>query len=232
VLIAPVSSLFLIKKQLMAYTSPYAGIYIASNIVLNLKSTQSPDGKTFALQENTGDYVALTNPAGFGTPNFARADMGPIVTSSGILMEVMLPGSTSWDYGLEVPITFINPGGTGNDIFTINPADIGYTVGSVFPDGVYTVRYIVEKNSGGTPLGFLQAVTKYVLLAHNAKCCVYSQLAKVTGCDCCEGDSVDDALYSYSLYKSMLYQAAAGNSENATNLLECVNDACTKCSSC
>lgn len=215
----------------MAYTSPYTGVYIASNIVLSLKATQSSDGKTFALQEDTGDYDASTNPTGFGTPNFARAEMGPIVTSTGILMEVMLPGSSSWDYGLDVPITFINPGGTGNNVFTISPADIGLTAGSPFPDGVYTVRYIVEKNSLGAT-GFLQAVTKYVLLAHNAKCCVYNQLAKVTGCDCCEGDSVDDALYSYSLYKAMLYQAAAGNPENATNLLECVNNACTKCSSC
>ena len=47
----------------MAYNSPYTGVYIPSNIVLDLKATQSADGKTFGLHENTGDYNVTTNPS-------------------------------------------------------------------------------------------------------------------------------------------------------------------------
>ena len=99
-----------------------------SNIVLNLKATQSADGKTFALLEDTGDYDVSTNPTGFGAPNYLRTEIGfnagvPLMPT-GIRIEVMLPGSTSWEYGLDVPVTFIDPGGSGNNIFTISPPGV------------------------------------------------------------------------------------------------------------
>ena len=129
----------------------------------------------------------------------------------------MRPEDTVFTYGLDIPIDFINPGGAGNNEFIINPEDIGYNVGSVLPDGVYTIRYLVEKK------GFLQPLVKYILLAHNTKCKVYNCLANVKKENCCEDDKVNGALASYAMYKSMLYNAAMGRVEKVKEQLQCLN---------
>jgi hypothetical protein len=204
----------------MSYTSPYTGTFLSSDITLALKAGQSGDGKSFAIQEETGNYDINSNPTGFGGPNPERADMGAVATSTGVLIEVQTPADDSFAYGLDVPITFVNPGPPNDNVFTINPEDIGYPADSVLPDGIYTVRYILEDLNQG---GFLQPVTKYILLAHNAKCKVYNALANAHKEDCCNGGKVDDALANYSMYKSMLYNAAMGRIEKVKEQLECLN---------
>ena len=160
----------------MPYTSPYTGVSVTSNLLLKLEAAQSHSGKILALKETTGDYNVSTNPSGFGTPNPERTDVGSVLTSTGIVIEVMRPEDSSFAFGLNVPVTFINPG-TANT-FEINPEDIGYTTDTILPDGVYTLRYLVEDS---VQAGFLPVATKYVLLAHNAKCRVHNALVNL----CC-----------------------------------------------
>ena len=208
----------------MPYTSPYTGVSVTSNLLLKLEAAQSHSGKILALKETTGDYNVSTNPSGFGTPNPERTDVGSVLTSTGILIEVIRPEDTSYTYGLDVPVTFINPG-TANT-FEINPEDIGYTADTVLPDGVYTIRYLVED---ANQTGFLPIATKYIVLAHNAKCRVHNALAKVTCEDCCNGGSTDDALATYAMYKSMLYNAAMGKIDKVKEQLACINSSDCGC---
>lgn len=205
----------------MAYTSPYTGTHLSTNLVLALEAAQAKNGKSFSLQEATGDYNASSNPTGFGSPNPERSDMGSIVTSTGIVLEIQTPADTSFAYGLDVPATFVDPGGAGNNEFSIAPEDIGYTADTVLPDGIYVVRYLLEDTNQA---GFIQPLTKNILLAHNAKCKVYNALANAHIEDCCSGGKVDDALAQYAMYKSMLYNAAMGKIEKVKEQLECINN--------
>ena len=208
----------------MAYTSPYDGtVATGSAIVLKLNAAQASDGKTWVLQDDTGNYNASTNVGGWGAPNKARTDVGPIATVTGILMEIQRPEDDDFEYGLSVPLTFINPGGSGNDEFTIAPEDIGYDADTVIPDGVYIVRFLVEV-TGANP-GWVQPLSKYSLLAHDARCLVYNSLAALAVDDCdCNSTAAAEALNKFAMYKSMLFNAAMGKIEKVEEQLDCIND--------
>jgi hypothetical protein len=206
----------------MSYTSPFPGTNVlVNNVVLSLEAAQFINGKLLALKEVTGNYNAVSNPKGFGTPNVGRVDVNPNVTTSGIVMEIQRPNDNAFEFGLSVPLSFIQDEVTPNaNVFTIKPEDIGYEPNTIFPDGIYTVRYLAEVYTNQ----WIQPITKYILLAHNAKAKVYNCLANIDTKNCCtSSDTTQKALNSYAMYKSMLYNAAMGNIDKANELLECIN---------
>jgi hypothetical protein len=212
----------------MSYTSPYSGTHISgTNTKLSLESAQALNGKSFALKEVTGDYDINTNPTGFGSPNIQRFEIGPVTTNTGIVIEVQRPEDSTFTYGIDVPATFVTSPLASDHEFVINPQDIGYSAGSIIPDGVYIIRYIVEENVNFN--NFIQPAVKYVLLAHNAKCKVYNTLADVSAKNCCDDDVTKNALSMFSMYKSMLYNATMGNIDKVNNLLDCINNNNCEC---
>lgn len=195
----------------MPYVSPYTGQNGNFNILLQIESTQSDSGKVLYLKDTTGVYDSVNNPGGWGGPNPDYSDI------SSWTFEIAIPGSQEFQYG----ITVANPTGP-NAVWTILPTSIGLPADSVFIDGMYTIRVLVKIDAD-----YIIPVNKYVLLAHNAKCCVYGSLAQTTDCDCCSDDAQSiKALNVYSMYQSMLYNAAMGKVENVNNLLKCIQTNC------
>jgi hypothetical protein len=211
----------------MAYTSPYTGTY-ASNILLKMDATLSDNGKVLYIKETTGDYDVTLNPGGWETPNPARSaiEAGLSVTT-GVRLEIQLPGETEFSYGLDIAIAPFMDG--NEDVYSITTADIGLDDNLVFPDGMYYFRLLITYDTNGAnSYAFVKPLVKYVLLAHNAKCCVYHQVANTTDCECgCEGeDKSVKALQVFSMYKSMLFNAAMGKVDNVNKLLTCIQTNC------
>lgn len=197
----------------MPYVSPYTGQNGNFNILLKAETTLSDSGKFLYLKDTTGMYDSVNNPGGWGSPNAAMNDM------TSMIIEIALPGNPDFQYGISVSVPT-----TVNQVWTITPNQIGLPVDSVFPDGMYTIRLLLKNDSNE----YITPLNKYVLLAHAAKCCVYNKLANTTDCDCtCSDDSKSiEALNLYSMYQSMLYNAAMGKIENVNNLLSCIQSEC------
>jgi hypothetical protein len=116
-------------------------------------NTASYNTKTgMYVTETTGNYNAVTNPGGFGSPNATRANITTI-----IFVITQPDGST---VTMDIPTTFVT--GTSLAYDVVNPAS-GAKV--TLMDGVYTVLATYTSSVGGP-----YTTTEYILRDYDLRC--------------------------------------------------------------
>lgn len=117
--------------------------------------------------------------------------------------------------------------------FAVVSADLRYTTSTSFPDGVYTIRYVITGNGGGT--AFTNEVTREFLNYCGNKCCVYNMVAAIPEADCsCNSETVDRAIFAYTMLQALKNSAQAGQETRAANIsatlaVLCKAENCTNC---
>lgn len=112
-------------------------------VVKPKKSSQTDDGITLYIYDNTGAYNASTNTGGYGTPNPAYADIQQII------VRVYEPNSTTeyTDFTLDTLTTptavqFATP--SGGYTLGITAVDLGQSTSSTpLEDGAYNIQEFV-----------------------------------------------------------------------------------------
>ena len=125
---------------------------------IKVKVTNNKDG--IILSDVTGDYNAVTNPGGWGSPNDAYTN--PPVTA--ISLDIYTPGTTA-TIGAASLI------GTTYFTSTDRAYDVYKDISTVVPtftlsDGIY--KYVVTYTISGTPT----EVTKYSLRDNKLRCSI------------------------------------------------------------
>ena len=126
--------------------------------------------------------------------------------------------------------TLPNTAGTS---FAAVSSDLRYTTSTSFPDGVYTIRYVITGNGGGT--AFTNEVTREFLNYCGNKCCVYNMIAAIPEANCsCNSESVDRALFAYTMLQALKNSAQSGQETRAINInatlaILCKAENCSNC---
>lgn len=116
----------------------------------NFGASELVDSTGWILIENTGIYDASANPGGWnggGNPTYLTTYWAEITITDAF-------GNVIFTTDVEFPFTDFVSAPTSQiyntPIMTILASEYGLTV---FPDGVYTIRYQPRQTSGGTILG-------------------------------------------------------------------------------
>ena len=120
-----------------------------------------------------------------------------------------------------------------NTQFTVNTTDLKYTTSTSFPDGLYTVRYVIAGNGGGT--AFANENLKEFLVYCNKKCCVYNMIAAIPEVNCsCDSEVVGRALFAYTMLQALKNSAQSGQDVRAKNINDALKILCdsANCTSC
>jgi hypothetical protein len=92
------------------------------------------------------------------------------------------------------------------------------------PDGVWTIRYDVEKGLNK------YTVFHKVFVSGSVRCCVYKGLASIDLVDCdCDSKEKAYALQAFTFYMSLIANAACGNQDKYDELLKITNKLCGLC---
>lgn len=181
-------------------------------LVLDFTVCQKNACRTIAFTELTGEYSAVLNDTGWGSPN---ATLGSVTARSIVITK---PDGTT--------TTITSPNGLPNDEtnleYEISAATLDSTQTKVL-DGLYTFVYSVT--AGETTY----TATKYVLFTCNLECCVAKLFAKIaTDNDCaCNSTVVKNALYADALLQGLLGAKSCGNVTAINSLLTKLNKICT-----
>lgn len=191
----------------------------STTIVMDFSISQSADCKTLTFNDLTGAYDANTNPTGYKAADLSDADRITTIT-------ITLPDDT-----IKV-ITFT---GVSPTLITDNPevdyvitsTTLGITSGSEaitkLDDGLYKIKYQVKFGNG-----YIKFVTKTILLSCQVRCCIEALFDTIAESqDVCDSNDVTNALFSYSLLKSMQFEAQCGSNKTKINsILESLQAIC------
>lgn len=190
----------------------------STTIVMDFSISQSANCKTLTFNDLTGAYHATTNPTGYKA--VGDIDDATKVTT----ITVTLPDGTIKVLTLA-NASFIT---TNTELdYLITSATLGITTGNTpiakLDDGLYTFKYKVVFTNG-----YSKFVTKSILLSCQVRCCVESLFDDITGSQIvCNSTEVTDALFAFSLLKSMQYEAGCGSNRTKINsILESLQAIC------
>lgn len=170
------------------------------------------------VEDTTGVYDATSNPTGWGSPNYAIADVQAAY--------ITITFADGTQQTVDCFPTLPNTSGT---LFTITNEDLGYGESEQIDDQVITLAYTVLGVSSGTP--FQVTCSNLELLKCNAQCCVNERMAEVeVGCGCSSNEETQELFFMLTAAE---YAAECGKKERAQALIDFVNDKCGNgCASC
>jgi hypothetical protein len=165
--------------------------------------------KTLVIKDITGEYDAVDNTGGYGTPNIA---IGAVTSST---LTITIPSSVT-------PIVIVNPVGlpTLDNAFKY---EVSSTLLSPVPDGIYKIEYAVT--DGITVFNY---GPRYFFFTCNVECCVFrifSKIAQTVDCGC-DSNIVKNALYASTLLDGLKAAKDCGNISAVNNILNKLNEMC------
>lgn len=192
--------------------------------ILKLCVTQSSDGKSLAIQDNSGIY-ASNNLGGWGAPNstIAQAATATITISR---LEDVATNNYSVPVTIDVFPTLPN---ISNTPYTLTAQASGYGLDSVFPDGYYKIIYTVTGNSGGA---YTITVTSNPVLTQQIDCC-YKELSNQVALCSCDCTVIESKLNQVAFFRRELQAAkACGNISDIVKYIDFINKRCNGCCGC
>jgi hypothetical protein len=189
-------------------------------VVLNFEIEQTDNAKILIFRETTGAYDALLNTDGWGAPNDDTSGTTPTLT-------ITAPGGTEKVYTAS-EITGLGSFPTTDANLelelTLENLNIEADSNGHLPDGVWTIRYDVEKGLNK------YTVFHKVFVSGSVRCCVYKGLASIDLVDCdCDSKEKAYALQAFTFYMSLIANAACGNQDKYDELLKITNKLCGLC---
>jgi len=169
----------------------------------NFYTTQGNDCSTFVLTNSTGDYSALNNPGGFGTPN---PDVADILTCTA---DITLPDGTVFtDVVCTLPSV-----GTETEF---DATDFSLT--GDLPEGVWTINFKMTDTSG-----YFYTIQKSILFYCSVQCCLDKAIADIelsTDCTDCNTKKIDTVDLINTLILAAVYAAQCNKPKKAQKLLD------------
>lgn len=185
------------------------------SLQLKFTTSLSTDGKSLRFTETTGAYDSVLNPNGWGvsgSPTLASIDS----------CKIYIVNNNNVQYTIDV-ISYL-PSAT-NDFYNITSDDIGLSANTQIPDGVYTIKYEVGDISENTYISHLA----YILVDREVKCCVFKKVEEILDiCDSCQDKKLVNFMFSYALYKSLLYAVKLGRLTKAQEILTALQKYCSQ----
>jgi|688.fasta_scaffold28640_3 hypothetical protein len=199
-------------------------------IKLSTSIVEKQGCKKIIFNDTTGTYNSITNPTGY-TPSSLYTPGSPNVSLvASVKLIITRPDNLIVTIDLW-PKTGVNPANFVTYISALNyeitAALLGYTAQDVITSGYYTFKYRVEFTDGT-----VKHNTKSVFIKCELECCVQNKFGDViklkTICaPICEGNTLDDALFMFSLLKAIEYEARCNSNKSEIN--ELINKLKTMC---
>lgn len=163
---------------------------------------------TFTFSDTTGEYDAILNPGGYGTPNPGVEEI-----SSAIIIIECNGNSKQLSIPLSDPPVIEDLQG-----FELTSEELEFDI----VDGIYTVTYMVVFD------GDEYTKKQEMFFACNAECCVYKMSTKVsTDTENCNNTALNNFLNAYAYLQVLKNAARAGQNTKFTNTLTLLNKLCT-----
>ena len=197
---------------------------MAGIVQLDFKATEACDCKSITFKELTSAYDSNLNIGGWGTPNYALADV------LDVQLLIKVPDGTVYTLDAATIGSLLPNDALG--VFPIHMGLLGGTARATMTQGLYQIEYYVLIDDGSTT-GLEIRKRKWTMVYCTIKCCVHKMLLALDMCDDCPcSEEKSNALEAYTLYKAMLYASACGSTEKAAKLLKQVNKLCSYQSTC
>ena len=157
---------------------------------ISLSSEEQNDNTTLILTDDAGTYDAGSNPNGWGSPNFAPADIDGTTHNLTLDIDITVADGTTTSYDqIDLYDVFGAFSDTGDLVFNITSAlllESGTAIGLAtdeLPDGLYDLTYIVDEGEAAE-----DTFTKTILVYGQVKVLVYEKLRALPvqyNCDDC-----------------------------------------------
>jgi hypothetical protein len=191
---------------------------------LDIQLVRKDDILQLSIFDCTGEYDAVANPTGFGTPNLEIADI------TAVTLDITFPDGTV--YNLDASSYLPNVDGT---FIYLTYNDVTGN-GGTFPDGKYEFTYTVTDNTTPTPVEYTQDLTEYFY--NTVECCLQQKAAALKLEDCnCDGskNEIEEVSMGWIALQALCSQVCLEQYENADESLEFIQKICnidTVCSNC
>lgn len=172
---------------------------------LKFTANLGSDCKSIIILDTTGDYNAVTNPTGWGTPNPEKADV-----ASAYISIINLTTNTTYDN-----ITEVSDYTTGSvTIYTSELLIDGVSIGDVtLPDGQYCILLSLTMNDDSV----YQQTVKKVFLCESC-CKIKTKACEIDlQCGCCNEPCAKEIwafLQAFAELKIVEYSAYCGSTSN------------------
>ena len=197
---------------------------------LDFETCQQPGCKYLVFKDTTGAYDVNTNTGGWGAPNPTLPDYTATTTTYALVLLYDPDLPLTYDNLLD-PISYVDITSSGfptTDVtkeLTLSATQFGYEDG-VFPDGRYTLGYIVVDTTA-TAGNKLNIKLYDVAFTCSVECCVTQKYIKAINSDCsCENDKWNEAKRAKALLDALIAARESGKKTAFDTTLELLQKIC------